>query len=86
MKGPAAASAWRSAFPGPPRKGPLSHHARKDLEVRSGSQPVLADLVQRRRLSEVERTSRPRKRTLPLEGRLSGVERSCSDTGRNRRC
>ena len=42
--------------------------------VSFGSKPVLADLAQRRRLSEVERTSRPRKRTLPLEGRLSRVD------------
>ena len=56
-----------------------------DVKDRCGSQPVLADLAQRRRLSEVERTSRPRKRTLLLEGRLLGVERSGRRRGRNRR-
>ncbi len=50
-----------------------------------GHEPVLAGRVQWRRLSEVERTSRPRKRTLPLEGRLLGVERSKRRYGRNRR-
>ena len=44
------------------------------LDFCCGSTPVLADLAQQRRLSEVERTSRPRKQTLPLEDRLSGVE------------
>ena len=53
--------------------------------VRCGSKPVLAELAQRRRLSEVERTSKPRKRTLPLEGQLSGVERSYRRRGPNRR-
>ena len=52
---------------------------------RLGSNSVLADLAQRLRLSEVERTSKPRKRTLPLEGRLSGVERSYQRRGPNRR-
>ncbi len=56
-----------------------------NLNVGSGSKPVLADLAQRRRLSEVERTSTPIKRTLPLEGRLSGVERSYQRRGPNRR-
>ncbi len=31
---------------------------------------------------DLQRTSTPRKRTLPLEGRLLGVERSCSDVAR----
>jgi len=35
------------------------------LNVWCGSNPVLADLAQRRRLSQVKRTSRPRKQTLP---------------------
>ncbi len=56
-----------------------------DPNVRFGSKPVLADLAQRRRLSEAELTSTPRKRTLPLEGRLSGVERSYQRRGPNRR-
>ncbi len=53
--------------------------------VRFGSQAVLADHAQRRRLSEVERTSTPRKRTLPLEGLLSGVKRSDRRHGPNSR-
>ena len=38
---------------------------------------------QRRRVSEVNRTSTTRKQTLPLEGRLSGVEQTKFATGQS---
>ncbi len=63
----------------------IACHELVSLDFRCGSSAVLADLAQRRRLSEVERTSRPRKRTLPLAGRLSGVERSYQLRGPDRR-
>ena len=47
----------------------------------SGRMVFTVNLVQRRRLSEVEQTSRPRKLTLPLEGRLLGARQSYQRRG-----
>ena len=44
-------------------KGDMHGYESSTINFRFGSDPVLADLAQRRRLSEVERASRPRKRT-----------------------